>query len=509
MPEIKSVASGGKDQRRAVALQSYNELLAHFPQKMYWFLSQKEPYKPHEWQAAFHSANKDGKLLRFRHLVAGRRGGKTLSAAWEVVFYCLHPEVFHRDAHGIDSYRALWVWVLAKDHEVGFPARQAILQVLDNAGLMPNKDYKYNKTEKKIEFENGTLLQFKSADDPQSLRGAGLDLLWIDEAAFVPNRDAWDVVRPALSDKIGRVITTTTPHGKNWFWEEFWGKEAVKDENQFRVEYTTLDNHFLPGLKEEWDYAKNHLHPMIFKQEYMASFDAMSGIALSGDWLKFFTTGEAGVGEIRLPRDEKGNVKLRKFIGVDPAISLSDKADYFAMALIGLTEDNSQAFLLDTYKDRIQFPEQIDKIREWFLQYRPELIGIESVAYQRALEQMANRMEGFPGIVPVMSRSKKTDRILGLGPLFKIGKVRVHKNHKDFVDEWVGYDPAVKNPRDDLLDAVEIALGVAGVLLPSMSFNPDLSDDLPKGMSLTEEAALQIKERRNVYPYDPDLGEMA
>jgi phage terminase large subunit-like protein len=228
MPGLRSVTAGGRDTAKQVAEASYPMLASLFPAKMYWFLSHGEgAYKPHEWQASFHSANKDGKLLRFRHLVAGRRGGKTLSAAWETVFYCLYPEQFHLDAHGKKSSRALWVWVLAKDHEVGFPAKQAFLEAMDAAGLVPNKDYRYNKTEKKIEFANGTLVQFKSADDPQSLRGAGLDILWIDEAAFVPSRDAWDVVRPALSDKLGLVITTTTPKGKNWFYKEFWGDAAM------------------------------------------------------------------------------------------------------------------------------------------------------------------------------------------------------------------------------------------------------------------------------------------
>jgi hypothetical protein len=73
--------------------------------------------------------------------------------------------------------------------------------------------------------------------------------------------------------------------------------------------------------------------------------------------------------------------------------------------------------------------------------------------------------------VPVISKSKKEERILGLGPLFKIGKVRIQSRHVQFIDQWVSYDPAKKNGDDDLLDAVEIALGVAGVLLPHNSLH--------------------------------------
>jgi hypothetical protein len=68
------------------------------------------------------------------------------------------------------------------------------------------------------------------------------------------------------------------------------------------------------------------------------------------------------------------------------------------------------------------FPEQLDKIQEWHLQWRPEQIGIESNAFQRALAQQAMRLEGFPGIVPVFSKGKKEERILSMAPLFKIGR---------------------------------------------------------------------------------------
>src|SRR5438874_1533492 len=70
-------------------------------QKFAWFLS--KGYSPHLWQTIFHGMQYDGKLTRFRNLVAGRRGGKTLSAAWEVLFYLQHPEIFHWDAHRTES----------------------------------------------------------------------------------------------------------------------------------------------------------------------------------------------------------------------------------------------------------------------------------------------------------------------------------------------------------------------------------------------------------------------
>ena len=121
MRSYRSVAAGGTDTAAEVAKTAFNQFASGLPEKLYWFMT--HGYTPHEWQACFHSALNDDQLVRFRHLVAGRRGGKTTCAAWEVLFYCLFPEVFHRDAHGTESSRPLYVWVLTEDHEVGRAAR--------------------------------------------------------------------------------------------------------------------------------------------------------------------------------------------------------------------------------------------------------------------------------------------------------------------------------------------------------------------------------------------------
>lgn len=454
----------------------------------------------------FHGAHTGSTLKRFRHLVAGRRGGKTLSAAWEVLFYALFPSEFHRDAHGKESNRSLWIWCLAKDYQAGRPSLRTFIDVCNAAGLIKDKDYKYNRAQQTFEFfESGTLVEFKTANDPQSLRGAGLDILWIDEAAFIPNNEAWDVVRSALGDKLGLVITTTTPWGKNWFFETFFIGKALEDENQFRVEYTSIDNPYYPA--EEWEYNREHMHPVIFAQEHLAAFDAMAGVALSGDWLKYYVFGNPDTrgDDISVPR-EGDTYRLKLYLGIDPAISIADGADDFAMALIGVDPVNAQVYLVDYFLGHIAFPDQLDKIQEWFLKWRPELIGVESNAYQRALEQQVARMAGFPSTVPVFSKGKKEERILRMAPLFKVGKCRIRKNQAEFIDQWVSFDPEKKNQKDDLLDAVEIALSVANILLP-MSPHVSLMEE---DNSLEGHARVMIEQMKQAKKaYDPDLGEMA
>lgn len=444
-----------------VQAKDLEELLLTYPEKFGWFLSRG--YAPHYYQALFHSNTNAGHLTRFRHLVAGRRGGKTLSAAWEVLFYCLYPSQFHLDAYGKESDNPLWVWATSKDYKVLRPALLTLRKVITEAGMSIGKDVKENRGAMTFEFPNGSLIEFKSSDDPQSLRGAGLDILWMDEAAFIRNEEPWQVMRPALSDKQGLLITTTTPDGKNWFYEEFWSKDAMKDPNQGRVEYRSIDNPYFP--KREWEYTKQRYHPLLFAQEYMAAFDSMAGRDLAGEWLQYYS-------EDDLPRNVDGSLqKLRKYIGVDPAVSMSGRGDRFVISVVGVSDSN-QVFLLDQYAAKIPFADQLEKIQEYHIRYQPDIIGIESNAYQAALVQQAERLPSMPPIVPIFAKGKKYERIMAMSPLFRIGKVRIKAEHKDFIDEWINYDASVSNPRDDCLDSVEIALRTAGALLGESFIDP-------------------------------------
>lgn len=431
------------------------EETAPFSYKMIWFL--QKGYKPHYWQSLFHIMRRDDQLCRFRHLVAGRRGGKTLSAAWEMLFYLMHPEHYHRDAHGEAKSTPIRAWVLTKDYPTGMAALLTFREVLKQAGFEHGAEYKENRGNRWFEFENGSFLEFKTADDPESLRGAGLHILWMDEAAFITDGRAWEVTEPALGDKEGLLITTTTPSGKNWFYNEFWIKPAEDDPDVGSVEYWSIDNPYFPA--REWERLLRNYHPMLFKQEFCAAFDSMAGRELHGSWLHYYRTTD-------LPTDDKGNLDVRYFIGVDPAISLSDRADHFALAVLAGSKDYSSWYLIELFMDRIPFPDQVQLIAEMHAKYRPELIGIETNVYQAALAQQVLRLPTIPPIIEMPAKGKKFQRILAMAPLFKIGRVKVRPDHVDFINQWVDYDSTLKNPEDDALDAVEIALRTAGALLP-------------------------------------------
>jgi hypothetical protein len=60
--------------------------------------------------------------------------------------------------------------------------------------------------------------------------------------------------------------------------------------------------------------------------------------------------------------------------------------------------------------------------------------------------------------------------------LFRIGKIRIKREHRDFIDEWINYDASVSNSKDDCLDSMEIALRTAGALLGESIFNTEIEE---------------------------------
>ena len=79
---------------------------------------------------------------------------------------------------------------------------------------------------------NGTkaTIYVDGASDPHTLRGMYIDGAILDEAAQMPP-DTWnEVIRPALSDRLGWAIFIGTPKGRNFFYDKF--HEALKGENR-------------------------------------------------------------------------------------------------------------------------------------------------------------------------------------------------------------------------------------------------------------------------------------
>lgn len=200
--------------------------------------------RPHPAQAEVHNHP-----ARFRVLDAGRRFGKTRLGVMECI-----------DAASRGGL-AWWVSPTYKMSEVGWrPLRQITSRI---------PDVTVSLSERRVDFPKGGSVTIRSADNPTSLRGEGLNFLVMDEAAFIAE-DAWlEALRPALSDKKGRALFISTPKGLNWFHTAY--QRGLEDGGEWKSwRKPTSENPYIDP--SEIEAARASLPERVFKQEYLAEF---------------------------------------------------------------------------------------------------------------------------------------------------------------------------------------------------------------------------------------------
>ena len=198
---------------------------------------------PHPGQAEVHRNS-----ARFKVLAAGRRWGKTRLGVNE----CLDVAT--------KGGRAWWVSPSYKTSEVGW---RPLRRMGGKIGA------EVRKVDRMINLPSGGSVQVRSADDPDSLRGEGLDFVVLDENAFM-KEEAWiEALRPALSDRQGKALFISTPKGHNWFWR-LYQRGNNGDGEWASFKFPTSSNPYIPA--EEIEAAKRSLPERIFNQEYLAMF---------------------------------------------------------------------------------------------------------------------------------------------------------------------------------------------------------------------------------------------
>jgi hypothetical protein len=127
----------------------------------------------------------------------------------------------------------------------------------------------------RVMFPSGGSIEIKTGDNPDNLRGSGLDLVVLDEAASM-KQEVWDLVlRPTLADRQGEAIFISTPKHYNWFFDLFQRGESEEYPDWQSWQKPTWDNPFI--AESEIEAAQRDMEPGDFDQEFGASFTAIGG----------------------------------------------------------------------------------------------------------------------------------------------------------------------------------------------------------------------------------------
>lgn len=179
---------------------------------------------------------------------------------------------------------------------------------------------KISENERRIDLPGGGMIAVRSSHQPDFLRGEGLDLAVLDEAAYMEPRVWQEIVRPMLATTRGQALFLSTPFGRNWFWDLYRIGLDPGESEWSCFQYATGDNPIIDPA--ELESIKRQSSEHVWQTEYLAEFSDNSGQVFRGIRAAI----KPGQSELPLP----GHMYVA---GVDWGRS----HDYTAIAVIDIT----------------------------------------------------------------------------------------------------------------------------------------------------------------------------
>jgi phage terminase large subunit-like protein len=181
--------------------------------------------KLHPAQSAFRRST-----ALYRGFVGGRGSGKSWAGAYDLI---------RRAKRGRTYLAASPTGVLLQD--TSYPTFKAIAEDLGVWGSVKLTPYP-NAT-----LTTGAVIRFRSAEEPDKLRGPNLSGVWLDEASLMA-RGAYDIAIACLREQgeQGWLSATFTPKGLGHWTYEVFGQDPPRPDTQI-IHAGTADNPFLPA----------------------------------------------------------------------------------------------------------------------------------------------------------------------------------------------------------------------------------------------------------------------
>ena len=196
-----------------------------------------------------------------------------------------------------------------------------------------------------VELENGSKV-FTSATTTSGIRGKSVNLLYVDEAAIIPNTVAdqfFTSVYPTISaGETTKILLSSTPLGYNHFWK-FWN-DAENGKNGFVPLFIPYSE--IPGRTEEWAaQQKAILGELKYNQEVLCKWLGSALTLINSDTIgrmspSYPIYSKSGLDVFEEPKyaSEDGDAKAAHAycIVVDTAKGVG--GDYSAFTVMDITE---------------------------------------------------------------------------------------------------------------------------------------------------------------------------
>jgi predicted phage terminase large subunit-like protein len=292
----------------------------------------------------------------------------------------------------------------------------------------------------------GGWLQFKTAEEPDGLRGEGIDFVVFDEAAHVPQLETmWEqCVRPSLMDRRGHAWFISTPKGFNYFNTLY--QRAKTDPEWAAFKFPTSANPTIAA--DEIAALRASLPELVARQEIDAEFVTLAGALFRRDNV------------IVLEHEPTG---LRWVRSWDLAFTEKTTSDYTAGAKVAM-DSEGRIIIADMVHMRAEWPAVVRTIANTARLDGPAVQhGIEVVGAQVGALQTLLRDPMLSGYVfrPIEVTKDKLTRALPLVARSEQGKLAVVRGAwtQGFLDELCSFPDG---QHDDQVDAADGALQMLG-----------------------------------------------
>ena len=352
-------------------------------------------------------------------IMEGRQQGKTTVAAAYILWYTLFQE-------------SKTVAILANKASTAREIMSRYQLMFEHLPPWMQQGVKtWNKGD--IELENGSVV-FTAATTAAGIRGKSVNLLYIDEAAIIPNTIAdqfFTAVYPVISaGQTTKILITSTPLGYNHFWK-FWN-DAVNKVNDFIPMFIPYNR--IPGRDEAWALEqRRQLGELKYNQEVLCKFLGSSLTLIDSSTIEYMSTCPTVYSKdgldlyeypIKAERDDEEKL-VRKphsyVIVADTAKGVG--GDYSAFVIVDITEVPYK--LVGKYRDNkiapMLYPTVIHKVARDF---NDAYVLIETNSSEQVAHILHNELEY--GNIVFVNRSTKTGQVVSGG--FGGGKTQLGVN---------------------------------------------------------------------------------
>jgi predicted phage terminase large subunit-like protein len=257
------------------------------------------------------------------------------------------------------------------------------------------------------------------------------------------------ILRPALADQKGDALFIGTPMGRNHFYE-LYQYALLGDDPLYKAwHFTSYDNPLIDP--EEIKVAEKSMSSYSFRQEFLASFEAIGSEMFKEEWVKFGESPDEG--------DYYVAIDLAGFEEVNKQRTKNAQLDETAI-VVTRVNDNGHWHVENIIHGRWELGDTARKIFEVVRDYRPVGIGIEKgIARQAVMSPLTDMMKRYGMFFRVdeltHGNKKKTDRVMwALQGRFENGFITLSKGgwNSKFLDQLFQFPD--KLTHDDLVDAL-------------------------------------------------------